>query len=126
MKKVIFELTEEQSKSLKAAMKKAKETGKAQKLQPAPVTNLDIAKKYFGLAGFDSSDDRYFLNDEWSVVWSGDGEKFYVDRDWFDPEVGYCSDQDCFVGDFRQCLEFCLGYKLDSVDVAALEKIKAG
>ncbi len=89
-------------------------------------TNLDIARKYFELAGFDSSDDSYFLDDQYSITWSGDNEKFYVDRVYFDSEVGYVTDSDVFSGDFRQCLEFCLGHKIDAQDAQELEKVKAG
>lgn len=89
------------------------------------ITNLDIAKKYFKYARFDEND-SYKLGNEYSITWLGEYEEFVVDRYFFDPDVGYVSSPDMFAGDFRQCLEFCLGHKLDAVDVAALEKIKAG
>lgn len=87
------------------------------------ITNLDIALKYFPYTVF--SDDLYSLNKEFTIEWL-ENETFIVDRFYFDPEVGQVTDDDIFTGDFRKCLEFCLGYKLDVQDVAALEKLKVG
>lgn len=87
------------------------------------ITNLDIAKKYFKEAKF--NDDTYDLDDEWQITWI-EGELFVVDRFFFDSEVGYVTRDDIFSGDFRQCLEFCLGEEIVAEDVKALEEIKKG
>lgn len=87
------------------------------------ITNLDIARKYFPDAKF-TENDEYDLND-YVIIWLEE-EKFTVDKYFYDNEIGYVTDPDIFIGDFRQCLEFCLGYKLDAADVKDLDLAKIG
>lgn len=86
------------------------------------MTNLDIAKKYFKEAYFEHND-RYVLSKEFTINHI-DSELFSVDSFYFDLDIGPVTDDDLFVGDFRQCLEFCLGEKIDSTDVQVLEDLK--
>lgn len=88
-------------------------------------TNLDIARKYFKKATF-NGEDTYGIDHEYTIQWLGEGELFTVDRNFYDDEVGYVNSPEMFSGDFRQCLEFCLGHKIDAQDVAALEELKVG
>lgn len=86
------------------------------------MTNLEITRKYFKKAYFEH-EDRYVLDDEFTIQWL-ENETFIVDRFYYDYDVGPVTDDDCFTGDFRQCLEFCLGEKLNAEDVNALNKLK--
>lgn len=86
-------------------------------------TNLDILLKYFPYSVF--CDNTYSLNKEFTIEWI-ENELFVVDKYYFDPEVGHVSDTDIFSGDFKQCLEFCLGHKIKAQDAKRLEKLKAG
>lgn len=84
------------------------------------ITNLDILKKYYPQARFELLDrDVYMLNQSWTIVWTGEGEVFTVDYNYYDHDVGYVTDDQLVSGDLIECLNFCL--KEDGRDLSSDE-----
>lgn len=70
------------------------------------MTNLDIIKRHFKDAVY-SSDDCYELDCEY-IISHEEGEIFFVERTFFDYDVGYVSDDGLFSGDLIECLDYVL------------------
>ena len=72
------------------------------------MTNLEILKRYFPNAVFDW-DIGYRLNNNYSIDWLGESEKFTVINHVYDSDIGGYNDFDSyFYGDLLDCLDHVL------------------
>lgn len=69
-------------------------------------TNLDYARQFFPKCSIDESD-RYIIGvDGFEIEWLGEGETFLVNRTYMDYDVGWVTDDELFVGNFGECVEY--------------------
>lgn len=72
-------------------------------------TNLDYIKQWFNKTIHDYRDDGldfYDLKNGYEIEYLGEYEEFIVNYYYYDHDVGYCTNDDIFSGDFGQCVEY--------------------